>query len=67
MLVGPLIDRQAFEAMQQALERAREEGGAVTGGERLLADVYPDGYYVRPAIVEMPAQTDVVMTETFAP
>ncbi len=67
VLVGPLIDRQAFEAMQQALERAREEGGAVTGGERLLADAYPDGYYVRPAIVEMPAQTDVVMTETFAP
>jgi len=67
VLVGPLIDEKAFSGMQTALERAVEQGGAVTGGERLLADVYPDGHYVRPAIVEMPAQTDVVCTETFAP
>ncbi|MGE0621053.1 MAG: aldehyde dehydrogenase family protein [Pseudomonadales bacterium] len=67
VLVGPLIDGQAFTAMQSALARASEAGGAVTGGERLLEDVYPEGFYVRPAIVEMPAQTDVVLTETFAP
>ena len=67
VLVGPLIDENAFSGMQTALGRAVEQGGAVTGGERLLADVYPDGHYVRPAIVEMPAQTEVVCTETFAP
>ncbi len=67
VLVGPLIDAQAFAAMQVALERAAEEGAVIHGGERVLEDRYPDAYYVRPAIVEMPAQTDVVRTETFAP
>jgi aldehyde dehydrogenase (NAD+) len=53
--------------MQKALDRARAEGGTVSGGERVLADRWPDAYYVRPAIVRMPAQTDVVREETFAP
>lgn len=65
--LGPLIDAGAFEAMQAALVTAREDGGAVWGGERLLADRFPDAYYVRPAIVKMPAQTKIVKTETFAP
>ncbi|XXF10027.1 aldehyde dehydrogenase family protein [Pseudomonas sp. D2-3] len=66
-LVGPLIDKQAFNAMQDALARARDEGGQVFGGERQLADTFPNGYYVSPAIVEMPGQTAVVRHETFAP
>ncbi|GAB3346011.1 aldehyde dehydrogenase family protein [Bordetella tumulicola] len=66
-LVGPLIDRASFDAMQAALTAAREQGGKVTGGERVLADEYPDAWYVRPAIAEMPGQTDVVCHETFAP
>lgn len=67
VLVGPLIDAGAFEAMQTALREARDAGGKVTGGERLLSDEFPSAYYVRPAIVEMPAQTDTVRRETFAP
>ncbi len=66
-LVGPLMDKQAFTAMQDALTRARDEGGQVFGGERKLQDQYPNAYYVAPAIVEMPGQTDVVRHETFAP
>ncbi|MEH8045428.1 aldehyde dehydrogenase family protein [Gallibacterium anatis] len=66
-LVGPLIDQQSFDAMQSALERAKAAGGVVTGGERVLADVYPQAYYVKPAIVEMPIQHEVVKHETFAP
>ncbi len=66
-LMGPLIDRASFEAMQAALAQAREEGGVVFGGERVLTDQYPAGYYVTPAIVEMPGQTAVVRHETFAP
>jgi aldehyde dehydrogenase (NAD+) len=67
VLVGPLIDGAAFERMQQALEAAATEGGSVSGGERVLADRYPGGFYVRPALVEMPEQTNVVRAETFAP
>jgi len=66
-LVGPLIDVTAYERMQEALSDAQAEGGVVTGGERMLADVYPHARYVRPALVEMPAQTDTMRRETFAP
>lgn len=66
-LIGPLMDKQAFQAMQDALVKARDEGGVVFGGERQLQRQYPNAYYVAPAIVEMPGQTDVVRHETFAP
>ena len=66
-LVGPLIDGAAFERMQAALDSARADGGTVTGGERVNGGVPDGGCYVSPAIVEMPAQTDIVRDETFAP
>jgi len=66
-LVGPLIDARAFEGMEAALASARDEGGKVHGGGRVLADKFPNAYYVRPAIVEMPAQTEIARHETFAP
>jgi aldehyde dehydrogenase (NAD+) len=66
-LVGPLIDAASFEGMQNALRAARDEGGRVTGGERLLQKQHPRAFYVRPAIGEMPAQTETVRRETFAP
>jgi aldehyde dehydrogenase (NAD+) len=65
VLVGPLIDRLGFEAMQAALAAAREQGGTVHGGERLPSA--KGAFYVRPALVEMPAQTPITLTETFAP
>jgi aldehyde dehydrogenase (NAD+) len=66
-LCGPLISREGFDDMQAALRRASADGGSVSGGERVLADVWSDAYYVRPAIVRMPGQTEVVREETFAP
>lgn len=66
-LVGPLIDQASFDAMQQALDQAREQGGTVFGGQRCLVEQYPKAWYVAPALVEMPAQTEVVRHETFAP
>ncbi len=66
-LVGPLIERAALESMHQALAKAAQEGGAVFGGARVLEDRYPGAYYVKPAIVEMETQTDIVRAETFAP
>ena len=66
-LVGPLIDKASFEAMQQALNEARQDGGKVFGGERVLQDLSATAYYVKPAIVDMPTQTRIVRHETFAP
>ena len=65
-LVGPLIDQGSFDAMQSALQAAEKAGGRISGGKR--AAVGGDAaYYVEPAIVEMPSQTDIVRRETFAP
>ncbi|HEY1710429.1 MAG TPA: aldehyde dehydrogenase family protein [Rhizomicrobium sp.] len=66
-LVGPLIDRQAFENMERAIANARDEGGKATGGGRALTGKFPDAFYVHPAIVEMPEQSETVRHETFAP
>ena len=53
---GRAADRRGARstAMQAALGEARAQGGIVHGGEPL------DGYYVRPALVEMPAQSAVM-------
>lgn len=66
-LVGPLIDKDSFDKMQATLHAAKKSGGQVTGGERVLEDKYPEAYYVKPAIVEMDGQNEVVKNETFAP
>ncbi|OWJ67026.1 L-piperidine-6-carboxylate dehydrogenase [Inquilinus limosus] len=66
-LVGPLIDKASFDGMQTALAAARDQGGTVTGGVQVTAGVPAGGFYVSPAIVEMPAQSDIVKHETFAP
>lgn len=66
-LVGPLVDKQAFDTMQKALEAAKAEGGKVTGGARVSEAGKDTAYYVKPAIVEMPKQAGPVLEETFAP
>ena len=66
-LVGPLIDRRAYENMGRALEEAREVSGKVYGGERIQGIGSENAYYVRPALCEMPSQTGPVLRETFAP
>ena len=67
-LVGPLINRAAYEGMEQAIERAGTEGGKlVAGGGRALEEEAPDAFYANPSIVRVDQQTDVVAQETFAP
>ena len=55
-LVGPLIDEAAFEAMRKVLGEGVERVDPVAGG-----------FYVRPALVEVPAQEGLILQETFAP
>jgi aldehyde dehydrogenase (NAD+) len=67
-LVGPLVTGEAFGRMEAALGQARDDGGEViVGGGRAHADRWPEAWYSEPTIVRMPAQTDVVAQETFAP
>ena len=65
ILVGPLIDSRAFDAMQSALDAARSAGAKVHFGEREAG--VGAGVYVRPALVEMKEQAGPMLRETFAP
>ncbi len=61
-LMGPLIDRQAVEAMRGALARIRAEGGEIIcGGEEL------GGCYVTPALVKARSDMPILQEEVFAP
>jgi aldehyde dehydrogenase (NAD+) len=67
VLIGPLVDKASYEAMQDALQQAAAIGGKVQGGTRVAPELGDDAYYVRPALVEVASQDDVVRRETFAP
>jgi aldehyde dehydrogenase (NAD+) len=64
-LIGPLIDAASRDRMLAQIAKARAEGGRVHGGEP--TEGVAGGAYVSPALIEMPAQTDTVREETFAP
>jgi aldehyde dehydrogenase (NAD+) len=64
VLMGPLINQRAVDAMQRALDQARDEGGQVlVGGGQLDRP----GHFVEPAIVRARADMTIVREETFAP
>jgi aldehyde dehydrogenase (NAD+) len=76
VLVGPLIDEAAFNGMQQALGSAKKQGGQIIGGDRVFpapssaqSSVLspPHSFYVRPSIVEIAKDAEIVKEETFAP
>jgi aldehyde dehydrogenase (NAD+) len=66
-LVGPLIDGAAYRAMQDAVEAAQAASGMVHGGGRVAVAGADGAYYVRPALIEIAKQTELVERETFAP
>ncbi|MDX1564337.1 MAG: aldehyde dehydrogenase family protein, partial [Phycisphaeraceae bacterium] len=67
-LIGPLIDRGAYDAMQTALKTVAEQGGEVLlGGRRVREDLGDDAWYVEPALVRAETQIPIILEETFAP
>lgn len=67
-LVGPLVDEQAAENMQNALKEVQQAGGEIVyGGETVEMKKLSGGQYVRPAIVIAENEYDIVQEETFAP
>jgi len=64
-LMGPLVEGGAVEEMLEALEQAQAQGGEVLTGGKMRPDLGPN--YVEPTMVKMPAQTEIVRVETFAP
>lgn len=64
VLMGPLINAQAKTAFVAAVKQAQRDGGQVLHGGK---GIKGPGYFVRPTLIAMPAQTDVVREETFGP
>jgi len=68
VLMGPLIDRDAVDAMQSALTRMKAQGGRILyGGDVLSGDIFDTGTYVAPCICEVSPDCPIVQEETFAP
>ena len=67
-LVGPIHTEHAYLAMKSALNQATADGGKIlVGGGRRETRPAGNAYFVEPAIVRMPKQTEIVRAETFAP
>ena len=66
--VGPLIDTDAVKMYQDAIKKAKKEGGKIiVEGGVLKGKKYESGCYVKPCIVEIKGDSEIVKTETFAP
>jgi aldehyde dehydrogenase (NAD+) len=66
--VGPLIDKAAVDMYLHAISEAQKSGGRVIAEGAVLSGAgYESGCYVKPCIIEVDAQYDIVKHETFAP
>ncbi|MGE5376843.1 MAG: aldehyde dehydrogenase family protein [Bacteroidota bacterium] len=65
VLMGPLVVNTSVEEMMEAIRQAVADGGEILHGGKMLPDLGPN--FVEPTIIKMPAQTEIVKTETFAP
>ena len=66
--VGPLIDKAAVEMYNSSIEEAQKSGGHVlVEGGVLTGEGYESGCYVKPCVIEVDKQYDIVKHETFAP
>jgi aldehyde dehydrogenase (NAD+) len=66
--VGPLIDKLAVDQYLHAISEAKKAGGReLVAGGVLSGTGYDSGCYVKPCIIEVDTQYDIVKHETFAP
>ncbi len=63
-LMGPLISAEAIERYLAAIAAAREAGGEVLYGGKVLDR---PGYFVEPTLIRAKNDWPIVQTETFAP
>jgi len=63
-LMGPLIDSGAVKRYEAAIQAARQAGGEVLCGAKVLPG---PGNYVEPTIIRARNEWEIVQTETFGP
>ncbi|RKZ11410.1 aldehyde dehydrogenase family protein [bacterium] len=65
-LMGPLIDEGAVADYEAAIKAAKEQGGKVLYGGKVLAP-FGAATFVQPTIIEIANKAAIVQSETFAP
>lgn len=63
-LMGPLIDQQAVDTFNDAIQQIKQQGGEILFGGKALDGI---GYFVEPTLVRAENHWDIVQQETFAP
>jgi 1-pyrroline-5-carboxylate dehydrogenase len=68
VFMGALIHQQAYDDYRGYIQKARQDGQVIVGGEALIEGTLANGYYVEPAIVEGLAEDhELVVDELFVP
>ncbi|MCE4956478.1 NAD-dependent succinate-semialdehyde dehydrogenase [Macrococcus caseolyticus] len=67
--VGPLIREDAIDKIKKQIINATDKGATlITGGHRLTGDVYDNGFFFQPTILDNVNTTmDIFYEETFGP
>lgn len=65
--LGPVIDASAVDRYLEAIDHARSAGRVLCGGERITEGALARGFYVQPAVVEVPDDSYLWTTELFVP
>src|SRR5439155_16020741 len=67
-VMGPMVDKSAVDAVQQSIQRLKDEGGEVLyGGERLEGEKFQGGCYMKPCLAIAKPNFKIVQEETFGP
>ena len=67
VVMGPLIDENAWRAMEHALNLAQDHGGTLIIAAERVTENLPAGVYVKPALLRIPWDAAIIKEETFAP
>jgi 1-pyrroline-5-carboxylate dehydrogenase len=66
--MGPIIGRMALERYLLSVERAKKEGRVISGGKQLTGtELFDNGFYVEPTIIEVDPENELFKKELFLP
>ncbi len=66
--LGPLVNKNAYHDYQRFMEKARQDGRVVYGGNVKTEGEFAHGFYVEPAIItDLPHDHELVQNELFVP
>ncbi len=67
--MGPVINERALKNYENAIERAKRDGGRIlTGGRRIMDEPFNHGYFVEPTVIDgLPPGHALFKEELFVP